>query len=224
PEKVEPDEELKAILKKLSDQPQNAVVIISGRKREILEKWFGDLNVDLVGEHGVWLRINDADWELIEKLENNWKNEILPILDLYVDRTPGSYVETKDYSLVWHYRKADPGQGIVRARELVDHLVYLTSNLSLQVLEGNKVVEVKTAGVNKGRAAFRWIALKNWDFILALGDDWTDEDIFRVLPKNAYSIKVGIASTEAKYKIKSPKEVRTLLTKLAEVDQDEGSK
>jgi len=224
PEKVEPDDELIAILKKLTDQPQNAVVIISGRKRETLEKWFGDLKVDLVGEHGVWLRINGADWELIEKLESDWKQEILPILELYVDRTPGSFVETKDYSLVWHYRKADPGQGIVRARELVDHLIYLTSNLSLQVLEGNKMVEIKTAGVNKGRAAFRWIGLKKWDFIIALGDDWTDEDIFRVLPDTAYSIKVGIASTEAKYKIKSSKEVRTLLNKLAEVNSDENIK
>ncbi|MBC8184886.1 trehalose-phosphatase [candidate division KSB1 bacterium] len=173
----------------------------------------------MVAEHGVWFRHKNTNWEMIEPLDAAWKTEISPILELYVDRTPGSFIEEKEYSLVWHYRKSDPGQGEIRARELVNHLVYMTSNLNLQVLEGSKVVEVKNSGVNKGHAAAKWIIKENWEFILAIGDDWTDEDIFKSLPEKAYSIKVGFVSTEAKYKIKSPVEVRQLLKELSEVEK-----
>ena len=81
----------------------------------------------------------------------------------------------------------------MRARQLLDMLLYVTANLDLQVLEGSKVIEVKNLGINKGKAAQQWIARDNWDFILAIGDDWTDEDLFKVIPATGYSIKVGFA-------------------------------
>jgi len=217
PEKVFPDKALLEILEKLCKSASNEVVIISGRKKQTLQEWLGHLNISMVAEHGVWLKYKNTDWEMIEPLDATWKMEISPILELYVDRTPGSFIEEKEYSLVWHYRKTDPGQGEIRVRELVNHLVYMTSNLNLQILEGNKVVEIKNSGVNKGHAASRWINREKWEFILAMGDDWTDEDIFKSLPETAYSIKVGFVSTEAKYKIKSPTEVRQLLKELSEV-------
>ena len=92
--------------------------------------------------------------------------------------------------------------------------MYLTANLDLQVLEGSKVIEVKNAGVHKGRAAQRWLRKEKWDFLLAIGDDWTDEDLFKALPESAYSIKVGFASSAARHNLKSPHEVRELLREL----------
>jgi trehalose 6-phosphate synthase/phosphatase len=181
-----------------------------------LEKWFGDLHIGLVAEHGAWIKEKGKDWETIEPLRNNWKEEVRPILELYVDRTPGSLIEEKEFSLVWHHRKADSALGALRARELVSDLQNLTANLDLQVLEGSKVVEVKNAGIDKGRAALRWISREDWDFVLAIGDDWTDEDVFRVLPATAWSIKVGIAASAAKYNLSSPSQVRHLLTEMAE--------
>ncbi len=220
PEKVSPDDKLINLLKALAASPKNEVVIISGRDKNTLEKWLGELDISFVAEHGAWLKTKGNDWEMIEQLDQEWKKDILPMLELYVDRTPGSFIETKEFSLVWHYRKADPEQGQIRARELVNNLVYLTSNLNLQVLEGSKVVEVKNAGVNKGRAALHWINQESWDFIMAIGDDWTDEDTFKTVPETGYSIKVGFTSTEAQYKIKSSEKVRTFLRKLTEeVDQ-----
>jgi len=131
-----------------------------------------------------------------------------------VDRTPGSFIEEKGFSLAWHYRKANPRLGALRARELVNDLVKLTANLNLQVLEGSKVVEVKNAGVNKGRAALQWISREKWDFILAIGDDLTDEDVFKVLPASAWSIKVRFSTSAARFNLSSPSQVRALLKEM----------
>jgi trehalose 6-phosphate synthase/phosphatase len=132
-----------------------------------------------------------------------------------VDRTPGSFIEEKEFSLVWHYRKANPELGELRARELINNLSNITANLNLQVLEGSKVVEVKNAGINKGRMALRYLSREVWDFILALGDDWTDEDTFKVLPSTAWSIKVGFGASAARFSLSSSSKVTSLLRKMA---------
>lgn len=214
PDKAIPDGKLIDLLQALTESNRNEVVIISGRDKKTLEKWFSNLNLTLVAEHGAWIRFPKRTWKTIEPLTANWKKDIKPILEVFVDRTPGTLVEEKEFSLVWHYRKADKDLAKLRSGELVDTLVYLTANLDLQVLEGSKVIEVKKSEINKGRVAMHWISEDNWDFILAIGDDWTDEDLFNVLPKNSYSIKVGYGSTAANYSIKSSNEVRKLLKEL----------
>ncbi len=214
PEQAKPSKEVFEILKNLKDDPNNTVVIISGRKRETLQDWFSNLDIELVAEHGVWLKERDEDWKLIEKLSSDWKDEIKPILKLFRERTPGSFIEEKDYSLAWHYRNVDSEFGYIRTRELVDVLVNFTSNFNLQVLEGNKVVEIKNAGVDKGRAAQRWLDRKKWDFIFAVGDDWTDENLFEVVPESAYSVRVGLKKSKARYNLESSNDVRSLLSKL----------
>ena len=153
---------------------------------------------------------------MVGTLKNDWKSQVRPLMELYVDRTPGSFVEEKGYSLSWHYRKADPGWGSLRARELRDDLADLTENLALGVLEGSKVIEVKDVTVNKGQAAADWLAARDWDFIIAAGDDWTDEDMFDALPDTAYTIKVGSGTSKARINLESYRDVRTLLNKLKE--------
>ena len=190
------------------------MVIISGRDRKTLDNWFGPFDVNLVGEHGVWIKERGEDWRLIEPLKNDWKEEIRPILELFTDRTPGSFIEEKEYSLVWHYRRANPELAAIRSRELKETLLDLTQNRDIGVLEGNKVIEVKKVGISKGKAALNWLEKENWDFILAIGDDWTDEDVFEVLPEKAYSVKVGFGFSRAAYRIESPEKVRELLGQL----------
>jgi len=211
PEKAKPDAELLKIVRELADYSVTELVIISGRDKHTLQKWFDEINVNLVAEHGAMLRNKSNKWEMIAPLPQEWKKEILPIMEFYVDRTPGSFIEEKEFSIVWHYRKTSSKVGEVRARELVETINYLIANMNLQLLEGNKVVEVKNSEISKGRAALHWIGKNKADFILAIGDDWTDEDIFSVLPDWAYSIKVGHGSSAAKFRIKSPTEVRQLL-------------
>jgi trehalose 6-phosphate synthase/phosphatase len=213
PEGAQPTENLIALLTGLGEDPNNLVVIISGRCRATLESWLGGIDLGLVAEHGAWLK--EKDWELLEPFSNDWKEEIKSILEVHMDRTPGSFIEEKECSLVWHYRKADAALASIRARELKDSLLHLTTNLDLGVLEGNKVMEIKHIGINKGRAAQRWLAKEQWDFILAIGDDVTDEDIFGVLPESAYSLKVGLGPSKARFNIASQHEVRELLHDMA---------
>jgi len=215
PQRAEPDQELRLLLRALTEVPNTRVVLISGRDRGTLDKWLGQLPVDFITEHGVWLRAAGEEWELFQAMQNDWMRELRPVLELYVARTAGSFIEEKDYSLVWHYRRADADLGEVRARELLAHLAFMTANTDLQVMEGNKVLEIKNAGINKGTAAARWLARYPADFILALGDDRTDEDTFRALPPEAYTIKVGSTGRSlARFNIGSPAEVRQLLRKL----------
>jgi len=214
PEKAQPDSELLKILETLGKNPKNEVILISGRSREILDKWFGNLNVSLVAEHGVWLKEQDKDWVMVEPLKNDWKEEIRSILELYVDRTPGTFIEEKDFSLVWHYRNTEPELALVRSNELKDTLFHLIANRDLEILEGSKIIEVKNMGINKGKAVLKWLTQANWDFILAIGDDWTDEDVFEILPDWAYSIKVGLGVSKARFNLSTFNEVRELLKEM----------
>jgi trehalose 6-phosphate synthase/phosphatase len=215
PEDAEPDHGLLALLAKLAEDEKNEVVVISGRDKSTLGEWLGNLQMGLVSEHGAWIRRKGGQWTAIEPLGGEWKESIKPMLELYVVRTPGSFIEEKDLSLTWHYRKTDPSTGIFRAGELIDNLLGLTSNLGLQVMSGSKVVEIKVSGVSKERAALQWIAQDDWDFILAIGDDRTDEDLFAALPEDAYSVKVGLGASRAKYNLDSPGEVVLLLGEFA---------
>ncbi len=214
PEDARPDEELYGILRELCGEKKNTVVIISGRDKETLGRWFdGDWNIHFIAEHGVWLRQPGGDWHMMEQIDNAWKESVQPLLEYYVDQTPKSFIEHKNFSLVWHYRDADPDLGMQRAWELKDELRTLTSNLHLEVMDGDKVLEIKYAGINKGRAALRKMGDDPYDFIFAVGDDWTDEYTFDAMPGDAYTIKVGTKTTKASFYIESVDMVRELLSR-----------
>jgi trehalose 6-phosphate synthase/phosphatase len=214
PDKAKPDDEIIGLFKMLIRDPVNEVVIVSGRDRETLDSWFGRLKLGMSAEHGVWIKQRRGKWHMIEPIHDEWKSEIRPIFEFFVDRTPASFIEEKSFSLAWHYRKADTELGPLRAIELKETLLGLTANLNLVILEGNKVIEVKNGGVNKGRATLFWTSNRTWDFIMAIGDDWTDEDLFEAIPKGGYSIKVGLGITKAKYYLHNHIEVREFLRSL----------
>jgi len=211
PAEAFPDDKLFDLLDSLAADENNEVVIISGRDHDTLGKWFGHKNYTLITDHGVWLRRKGRDWEAIERVKSDWKENIRPIMETFVDRTPGSFIEEKNYSLAWHYRKADGELADIRAKELEFVLNSLISNNSLAVLEGNKVLEIKNSNVNKGRAAGRLLAGAAYDFIFAIGDDWTDEYMFEELPVPAYTVKVGSAKTHARFYVKDNSTVRLIL-------------
>jgi trehalose 6-phosphate synthase/phosphatase len=215
PSRAEPDSQVMSLLGGLATAPGNEVVIISGREKNILTRWLADLPVSLVAEHGVWIKQRGQDWHLMEPLRQDWKPEVYPILEMYMDRTPGSSIEEKEYSLVWHYRRSDPDLVAQRVNELKMNLLNLTENLDVGILEGNKVIEIKNMGVNKGTAALSWLQEGEYDFVLVVGNDITDEDMYDVLPDGAFSIKVGLGHTKAKYNAVDVEEVRGLLMELA---------
>jgi trehalose 6-phosphate synthase/phosphatase len=216
PRLAAPDEELADLLRQLVARPSGRVFVISGRDRATLSQWLGATGVGLIAEHGAWLRESGKDWRLATPQSPDWKAQVVPIMRTYVTQVAGSLLEEKERSIAWHYRGADSELGAQRAKELVDELTRFTANLELQVLEGKKVIEIRGAGMNKGAAAAALALEVPPDFVLALGDDQTDEDLFSSLPASAYTVHVGAPFTSARFNLSEQRDVRPLLRELLE--------
>ncbi|WP_222984506.1 bifunctional alpha,alpha-trehalose-phosphate synthase (UDP-forming)/trehalose-phosphatase [Flagellimonas meishanensis] len=211
PQKASPDGELYELLDKISAQENTTLFLISGRDKQTFGRWFLPKKYNMIVEHGVWISKNGEEFKMLEKVKGEWMEKIRPVLESFVDRTPGSFVEEKNYSLAWHYRNTDPDFGDKRASELNTVLRSLIGNDDISVLNGNKVMEVKSSNVNKGRAAIRMLSENDYDFVFAIGDDWTDEYMFQELPDSTLTVKVGFQKTHAKYYVENTKRVRELL-------------
>ncbi|HSP87887.1 MAG TPA: bifunctional alpha,alpha-trehalose-phosphate synthase (UDP-forming)/trehalose-phosphatase [Ignavibacteriaceae bacterium] len=214
PKTTKPDNEVLEILNCLAEDKKNDVVIISGRDKEILQAWFNIPNINLVAEHGIWIKEKNRVWEIQGSLTNSWKGELLPLLKIYTSQVPNSFIEEKDFSIVWHYRAADSDLASEKAKELINQLTNYAADFEIQVMNGNKVVEVINANINKGSAAQRWTLQNDYDFILAIGDDLTDEKLFKALHGTAYTIKVGLSKSYAKFNLQNHIEVKELLQQL----------
>jgi len=214
PQKAGPDAEILDLLRALSSNPKNDVIVISGRDKDTLTKWLGSLDIALIAEHGSWIRPHGHDWRCIVSSKTDWKDVIRPILQTYTDRTPGAQIEEKNFSLVWHYRRSIPELAHIRVQELKDAIRNLTSNLDIGVFDGSKILEIRSLRVNKGLSIEPWLKKEKWDFILAAGDDYTDEDMFAALPEKAYSIRVGFRASKAKFNTEAVRDIRALLKEM----------
>lgn len=215
-DEASPDEELLQLLNDIAEDTQNTLVIVSGRKHDSLQQWFGHLNIGIIAEHGAWQKKQGEQWHALPLLNDQWKSEIKSILTTYTDRTIGSFIEEKSFSIVWHYRKTESGLGELRANEIINNMRVLAADKGLQIMPGNKVIEFRNMEVNKGKAAMNWMHETAYDFILAMGDDHTDEDLFKAMPNNGITIKVGSEVSEAKFYLNDHLEVRELLRSILE--------
>lgn len=213
PEDAIPSEQLLELIRRMSADKHNKVVINSGRNHQILDKWFAGLPIDFAAEHGVFYK-DDGVWHrnIMEEIE--WDEEILDIIHHTIDKTPRSHLEQKDAALVWHYRNVDVWLAELRAQQLINALIGPCARLNLQIVPGNKIVEIKPPDYNKGSEVIRRLEKDTYDFVLAIGDDTTDEDMFRALPTDGISIKVGSFSPAAKYRIPLQSSVIPFLSKL----------
>lgn len=209
-----PPKALLNLLTTLGSDPRNTIVMISGRSPADLEKWFGKLPISLVAEHGASLKIaGHKKWQIIEEPDTAWKYSVLPVLERYTAQTPGARVEIKPHNLVWHYRASPPYYAQKYAVVIKRTLKPVLKKYGLELMQGNKVLEIKNPQISKAKAAQRWLT-KRHDFVLSLGDDTTDEELFEAVPDTAYGIKVGRGRTHAPYRLHSHKEVNALLRKL----------
>ncbi|MFI5135106.1 MAG: bifunctional alpha,alpha-trehalose-phosphate synthase (UDP-forming)/trehalose-phosphatase [Chitinophagales bacterium] len=216
PQLASPGDGLFKIIGKLTEDVRNSVFIVSGRTRSFLEKWFSNLPVNLVAEHGALLRWKNSQWKSPAANHKEWKAIARNIMQTYMRRCANSFVEEKEFSLAWHYRNADPKLAELRSIELYNELNDLFRNYHVQVLKGNKVIEVRNMGLDKGTAAIRIKNTDDYDFILAIGDDKTDEDMFRALDEPyAWTVKVGDDLSSAKYNLPDSENTISLLKSLA---------
>ena len=209
PEDAKPTPELISILQQMTADPSNHIVINSGRDHFTLEKWLGSLPVCMAAEHGAFYKENGVWHKNIKKLE--WSTGLQSILQMFVDKTPRSRLEVKETALAWHYRESDAWLGTLRAQQLVNALISICTRQKLQILQGNKVIEIKSPDYNKGSEVNRLLSNKRYDFVIAMGDDTTDDDMFQALPLNAVTVKVGSISEIANYNLPSQTDVLPFL-------------
>ncbi|HEX5797959.1 MAG TPA: bifunctional alpha,alpha-trehalose-phosphate synthase (UDP-forming)/trehalose-phosphatase [Candidatus Saccharimonadales bacterium] len=212
--KNSPTQKIKKTLINLCKNKNTKVCVVSGRPKEMLDKWFADLPVSLAAEHGGWIK-NDGEWSRQDIFWRDYHSQVLDLMNKYSERTPGSTVEVKDFSLVWHYRNVSSELANVRSANLINKLSEVLEGSEFEVHSGSKVIEVKAKDTHKGTVVDDLMAQYKPDFTLAIGDDYTDEDMFRSLPDDGYGIKVGLRETDARYQVTSVDEVIKLLAKLA---------
>lgn len=221
PMRAAPSNKLLNDLRALLAQPNTTLCIISGRTREALESWFGKLGpgLTLAAEHGAWLR-QDGNWSEADIPPTDYKQVLLPLLRRYADRTPGARIEEKAFALVWHYRNVPAELAYARNSSLKHELSNLLASSGLNdisVHSGNKIIEIKPRSISKGSVAAELLAdtdAGSTDFVLCIGDDYTDEDMFRALPDSAYTIKVGPGETQARFRLDGVPDVQRLLHEL----------
>lgn len=215
PEEAKPPVRLLNILYKLSCNPSTKIVIITGREYRSIDKFVGHLPIDIIAEHGAMIKENGM-WKDKIIRNNAWKNEILYIFNQITEQCKGSFIEEKRFSLTWHYRNVDLLGGYIFSRELIRMTIDKIHTHNLRIIDGSKNVEIMTNKTNKGKAIDDLAKNDNYDHILSIGDDVTDEDIFEALKDNeeCITIKVGYGNTSAKYRLDNPSAVIHLLEQL----------
>lgn len=214
PDQASPSLELMNLLAGLVEDERNEVVLISGRPKKILDSWFSNTSITIIAEHGGFCKCKGEQWIQIIPTIIDWKSSLYSIFNFYCSRCAGTFIEEKELSLAWHYRNAEKELGLLRSRELINELKELSISMNFQILDGNMVIEARANGVNKGFATQLLLNKEKYDFILAIGDDVTDEDMFKVIPENGFSVKVGLTQTQAQYNFKHQRNVIDFLQKI----------
>ena len=216
PADAKPTDETLVALRHLAEGSD--LVIISGRSRAFLEKTFAGIPIRLVAEHGAFMKDPDQEWERLDLSAGEWVDPVKAIISQYVTRFPGSALEEKETAVAWHYRMADANADDIEtnAVDLATQLRRADSPVPLAVIQGNKVVEVKPAQHSKGTVALTIYEQTPYDFIISIGDDTTDEDMFKQMPNWAYTLKVGAGVTAARYRVARQKDVELLLQRMSE--------
>ena len=217
PELARPDEELLELLRVLSRLPRTTVHVVSGRKREFLAEWLSDLDLTLHAEHGLWTRDPGGPWRMAADVSVAWKESFRPVMERFADETPGAFVEEKTASLGFHYRLADLEFGELQAGRLHEALRPMAEHDPVEILPGDKILEVRARGVDKGMVVAPALErVGPLAMALAMGDDRTDEDLFAALPADGLAIHVGPRPSAAPLRIRDVAGARAFLARLVQ--------
>ena len=220
PERAKPTQALRRLLTQVGSNPDVDFLLVSGRSHQIMQDWFGNLPVGLIAEHGAWNRNlpgSDSDeWQRAKGLPDSdtWQKVIRPIMDESATRVPQSFVESKSDAVAWHYRMSDAQVADQERQDLLRRLRGVVVGLGLMIMENSKVVEVTPVATSKGQAILPFVNSGDYDFMMALGDDETDETMFAVMPDKGWTIKVGPGQTKARLRVNDPTAVTLLLADL----------
>ncbi|MCC6238183.1 MAG: bifunctional alpha,alpha-trehalose-phosphate synthase (UDP-forming)/trehalose-phosphatase [Dehalococcoidia bacterium] len=216
PSLAQPSAGLLEMLRTLVETRGTEVHVATGRSPELIERWLGHLPVSLYAEHGAWSRpAGSLTWVGRPLAESTWREPALRMLHDYAKNTPGALVEEKRLGVAWHYRWADPEIGALRSRELRSQLTDLLSNTGAEILHGDRVIEVRPAGISKALVVESVLLnARPGALMVALGDDRTDEEMFGALPPGAVSVHLGSGPSRARYRLSTVAAARELLADL----------
>jgi trehalose 6-phosphate synthase/phosphatase len=217
PSKATPSARLLNLLDKLIHLPETTVILITGRDHSYIDNYLGHLPITIIAEHGAMVKENNS-WRKLVPCNDQWKKRVLGILNLVTSSCPGSFIEEKQYSVAWHYRNSEEKQAYLCSKALI-HLLEeeeIIPSYNLKVVDGNKVLEIISKNVGKGKVIKNILNKGGYDHILAIGNDTTDEEIFEFLLNNhsADTFKVGNRPSFAKQKLKNVTNVIELLEQL----------
>jgi trehalose 6-phosphate synthase/phosphatase len=215
PELAGPDRELLDLVARLADAAGVELHVVSGRKRATLERWLGALPVGLHAEHGFWSRPAGGPWTSADPGDVRWREPVHAILQDFAERTPGSLIEEKTAGYAWHYRGADAEYGAEQAKELSLHLTTLLTNAPVEILPGDKVLEIRPHGIHKGQVVRAVLERgATGALLVAVGDDRTDEDLFAALPPGGIAVHVGPAASQAPLRLADVRAARAFLGRI----------
>ncbi|GAB2236332.1 hypothetical protein Droror1_Dr00028055 [Drosera rotundifolia] len=206
--------EVRDALAALCSDPKTTIVILSGSDRSVLDENFGEFNMWLAAEHGMFLRHTGGDWmtTMPEHLNMEWVDSVKHVFEYFTERTPRSHCELRETSLVWNYKYADFEFGRLQARDMLQHLwTGPISNASVDVVQGSRSVEVRAVGVTKGAAIDRILGeivhskplTPPIDYVLCVGHFLEkDEDVYTFFEPELDSI--GYSRSKESDTIKLP--------------------
>lgn len=199
--------------------PGVRVVVVSGRPRNFLREQLRDIPVTLAPEHGAQVidRVEGRVKNLVRTDFRSWFKSALAFMQQVTDRVPGSFIEQKTFSLAWHYRRAPKEYGDFQAQRMVAELRSILADLPATVLAGKKVIEVRATEADKGLFAKWFLQRKEQPkdrLAVGIGDDETDENLFRVVGAEGVTLKVGLGFTNASHRILDQQLVIPTVTKL----------
>jgi trehalose 6-phosphate phosphatase len=196
-----------SLVEKLHKATGGALALVSGRTLESIDKVVAPLKLPAAGQHGVERR--DALGRIhrdpfpVDELQKAAR-----AVEDFAKRHEGLVFENKGYSIALHYRLApqhrEAAWNVVRDAALqLGHVA--------EVQGGKMVVELKPAGRDKGRAIDEFMLEPPFSgrAPVFIGDDVTDEHGFRVVNGlGGHSVKVGVGTTAARWRLPSAGAVR----------------
>lgn len=218
PEEAVPGELIKNLIAKLSADERNLVFLISGRDADTLQNWFENSRIAIAAEHGVQYKAAESkEWQCPENINLSWKDFVKSYLEQRIKEMPGSFIEEKKYAIALHFRAVENVNEEDLRMAVSRDLTGDNINNDFHILHGNKVIEIKSSYMNKGSFVKHFLSREQFDFVLAIGDDLTDEDMFNSLKEpHHFTIKAGHGNTAARYNILGVNNVLNFLESLAE--------
>lgn len=211
PSQASPSRRIRELLAELAKL--GVVYLVSGRAAGVMDRWFGDLPIGLVCEHGLTIKHPGQSWAEPPSIDAETLTEMVaPMFRDFCERTPGSKVEYKAASIAWHYRAADPKLGAWQAKELRSLLENRLAGQPYSVLAGARVIEVRHVQMSKGNVMLRLLERHpDADLIVAAGDDRTDEEMFEALVRSGHGrvlmVHVGGGHSAATFTVPFPSDL-----------------